>query len=533
MTPETVLIWAAVSSRPQDKYSIEDQLKLAREWCQRTGAVIADELVIRGFSRDYWTLADVVAAAASEPDMQAFARLQEHIRRKTFTLFICLDADRFGRTTSLVHEVIGRITRDCGARIYTLFDGMWIDASNATMIGTMKAFKAQSDIDKLREYRHTGAVNRAQHGKVSQGRPPLFQRVVRDQNGNEIDVVINEDLRPLWTDLATVILRGTAWNAVEQVLFEEFGHGARGKPYRVYYMYRLMYHPAFWGHSVLNLRLKNGRSIQRTGAWAWDESVTPPTGVTVYYRRFPAVYAGEWAALGEQVKTELWRRLGLRGKALPQRTHRFSGLVLCDECGFLMHYVMSGKNRYLRCDAAVARTTATRSAHCSQKRYLRYGDVQAWIAAQLQAELDGATSFLFTELNNADAVRRQIEAEQRRADRLRARAESLIVELADAPDSLKAAYRATLNDTAAELDRAAGQVNALRGSLNAMQDASGAQSELLSLLREHGSAWFWQQSDRFIHQQLSAALGTNRLVAREGKLIGVIPMTRKSAWRFS
>lgn len=532
--PEQVLIWAAVSTKAQDRYSIEDQLKLARDWCVRSGAVIVDELIVRGFSRDYWTLSDVVTAAADDPDMRAFAQLQEHIRQKSFSLFLCFDADRFGRTTSLVHEVIGRITRDVNARIYTLFDGTWINAENAPMIGTLKALKAQQDVDRLKEYRRIGMNNRARDGKSTGSRMPLFHRKVRDENGKEIGVVVNEELRWLWTDLATLILDGWPWEQMEQELFHRYGHGKDpDTPYTRDYMRHLVTHPAFWGHNALNYRLKGGVSTKNVGPWIWDEAYEPPPGVTVYRNRLPAVYSGAWAALGEQVKQELTRRYGLRGKARSNTSFRFSGLLICEECGYALDKATSGSGKiiYMRCETPLMHNKR-RTVSCTQRKYIHDYQIQEWFETQFLRRGSGQNSELFDSLTSAETVARQITEHERRLATLNARAESLLTELLDAPDALRGVYRAKLVEMGDEIERINTVIGDLKISLSTSRDAVAAQENLIATLDEHEEGWLWQQDERFIHQQLTAALGNKRLATRDGKIIGTMPARRRTAPHF-
>lgn len=198
-----------------------------------------------------------------------------------------------------------------------------------------------------------------------------------------------------------------------------------------------------------------------------------------------------------------------------------------------MHHTRSQWSAYLRCDTAIARTRTTRTLTCDQTRYVREEHVQAWFTERLQARLNGLETDLFADSDSAARLTAQLAADEKRVEKLRTRAEQLIVELADATDSLKPLYRQKLNETAAELDHLSEQVGALRVKLSGMQDATSAQTDLIERIRVEGIDWFWSQSDVWIHQQLAAALGVNRLVCRDGEIIGVIPMPRKSAWRFS
>lgn len=520
----TVLSWAAVSSKIQDKYSIEDQLKLERDWVKRSGATLVDELVVRGFSRDYWTLADVVAAAAHDPNMEAFAKLQSHIRKRDFTVFLCFDADRFGRTESLILEVVGRITRDCKARIFTLFDGIWMDEETAPTIGLLKAHKAQQDITRLKDYRVTGMDNRARDGKSTSAILPIFHKRVRDDHGNETGVIVNEELRPLWTDVATLILRGVPWGSFEQVLFSEFGHGKGNRPYSRSSIRRLVLSFAFWGHAALNYVAKGDDDLRSVGPWVWDENVPVPPPTIVYRNRYPAVYSGEWAELGERVKQELWRRYSLRGKATAHHTFRFHGLLVCDECGYTMSMIRTGKTTkrtYIRCQTRFG--SLHRGVLCSQSVNLRMETVQAYLHDQLQRKLDQQSSLLFDGLDDTNEVQRSIQDLERKIVQLQKRADTLIDEQSSAPDNQRATYRRKIADIASEIDRATELHDRLQANVAVRHEAYEAQRRFLSELEVNGIDWLWQQSDTVIHQKLCAALGHNQLVVRDGKIQGVIP----------
>lgn len=520
-----VISWAAVSTQVQDTYSVDDQLKLERDWCKRHGATLIDELVVRGFSRDYWTLADVIAAAAHDPDMEAFARLQAHIRKHDFNVFLCFDADRFGRTQSLIHEVLGRITRDCQALVYTLVDGIWMDEETAPLIGTLKAYKSQHDVTRLKVYRAKGMDNRAQDGKSTSAVMPLFHRRVRDEKGKETGVIVNEDLRPLWTDLAALILRGVSWESLERALFEEFGHGEGGEPYRVNRLRDLVLMPAWWGHAALNYRFTAKQRTRGGEPWIWDERTAPPENVTMYRNRLPAVYSGQWASTGELVKEELWRRYRLKGKATPANTYRFHGLIVCDECGYTMMLARGGQQSrsYMRCETRYRGHEHRQPKTCSQTKFVSGKHIQAYLHAQLQAALDGEASVLFDVLHNTQPLQWRIDEEQQQLMRFEKRAEALINELSQAPDNLRPMFRRQIQEVSGRITQSGETIEALRLELAATQDYQRAQSRSMDYFRSITLDEFWKLPDTAIHQVLSVALGRNQLVAREGKIIAITP----------
>lgn len=531
-----VLTWAAVSTKPQDKYSIDDQLTLERRWCQDQRMEVVDELVVRGFSRDYWTLADVVHAASVDPEMTAFAQLQEHIRRRDFDVFLCFDVDRFGRTTSLVHEVIGRVTRDCNARVYTLFDGIWIDAENAPMIGSLKALKAQQDVDRLKRYRAQGMDNRAREGKTTTAHIALFQKRIRDERGVETAVVVDEDLRPLYTDLAALILRRVTWASMEQALFDEFGHGQHGKPYPLGTFRQLVLSPAWWGHSAIHYRAVRGRSMKTSDPWIWDEAIDPPQHVTLYRNRLPAVYSGEWAALGEQVRAELWRRYSVRGRAHPGETFRFHGLLACDECGYrltTMRGSTSFRHVYLRCPTALdKRYREKRGIACSQHKHLRADRVETFVGLHIERLLDGDSTPIFDGTDDERMVERQLEQSRAQRARLKAQRDTLIDELSLIDADSRAAVRQTIEAKSAEIVQVEARIRQMEVGMLMTRDVRDERQRAITLLRENGGpAWLWQQPDGDIHQILSALFAGRVLVVRDGEITHTVPMAKSELLR--
>lgn len=524
---EDVLIWAAVSTQAQDKYSIEDQLRLCREWCVQHNARIVDELTVRGFSRDYWTLADVVAASTNDPDMVAFAKLQAHIRKRSFTVFLCYDADRFGRTQSLVHEVIGRITRDCGARIYTLFDRVWMDEENAPMIGTLKAYKAQQDVSRLREYRAVGMDNRARNGKSTSAEMPLFHKRVRDDSGAEVAVVVNEELRSLWTDVAIQILRGTSWNKMERVLFENFGHGNNGKPYRPFYMHDLVTSPGWWGHAALNYRRSKNKSTKEVHPWIWDESVAPPPEITVYRNRLPAVYSGKYAELGEQVKKELWRRYKLRGRATAANTFRFHGLLVCDKCGYTLTMTVGNpprRPRYVRCATFYDHRYGSRGASCDQRGYITLEYIQEYLTPHIENKLKNLPDEIFDFASPTEAIRQRVKEETARLEKLKKRHEFYYNELPEADNEGRVTLREKIKEASQQISSTKEVLDVLNRQLLSTHDFDRAQADALKTIRDNGGVeWLWAQGDTFTHQILSAMLGTRQLVVRDKEIIGTLP----------
>lgn len=524
------LLWGAVSSGKQDtpdKYSIDDQLAMGHALVKRYNGVVVDELVVHGFSRDFHTLADVITAADDKNrEIIAFRRLKEHIDRRTFDVFVCYDADRFGRKSSLVHEVIGRITEDVGAVIYTLFDNFIMDDENSGVVGMIKAFKAQQDIKRLKEYREKGMDKRAQDGRSTTPRLPLFHRRIRDEvTGKEVAVVVDESYRPLWNDLAEVLLRGIAWDHVEQVLSAEYGHNnTDGKPYRAEFMRELVLNPSFWGHAAKNVHKLGKQSVRRRGPWIWDETVPPPEHVTIYYNRRQPVYGGDYAELGERVKVELWRRYQLYGKATPHSTFRFHGLLVCDECSYSLNKSVSARspnNVYMRCETRYR--PHIRPLGCTTTRMIRASVIQVFFEEELQRYMEGLPSAIFGAVSKGEALTRQLEAAKQEHQKTKAQMTTLIQELSTAPEAAKMYFRNEINKLAQQVEHQERSITSLDRQENSLRTINNAEAHVRSKLRGKSEGWLWNQPDIEIHQTLSALLGDKQVVVSHGEIVGAIP----------
>jgi hypothetical protein len=75
--------------------------------------------------------------------------------------------------------------------------------------------------------------------------------------------------------------------------------------------------------------------------------MTSRQGVTIVYNVIPPLYEGE---LAERLKAEIkFRMSSVRGTASKDK-YWFTGLVVCDECGYYLHtYAPGGRTPRLKC----------------------------------------------------------------------------------------------------------------------------------------------------------------------------------------
>ena len=112
-------------------------------------------------------------------------------------------------------------------------------------------------------------------------------------------------------------------------------------------MYRLIMKPIFWGHMARHHNSAGSKNGYKYGRWIYDESEPGPDGTMIFRNTHPPVWEGE---LADRVRQEIDRRRHhMRGKAVPNYTHRLSGIAICGECGhFMATKIDKGKYRSLR-----------------------------------------------------------------------------------------------------------------------------------------------------------------------------------------
>lgn len=537
MTPPTrsnkplrAILWLAVSDPKQaakDKESLPDQEARLRALADGEGWDVIDVIRVPGFSRDYYTFREFADdAAQNKPDpISDPLRMFDHWRRQDFDVFACYDGSRFGRDQSIFAEVVNR-TIDMDARLYTLRDG-WIDATNRRMFVSMAGYAASGELDKLRERRDMGMRGRAKRGLPTSSQTHHAYKVVRDDLGHAVrlEVVNQAFYDDVWTLL---VVDRITWSEMERVLHERFGHTrADGKRFAPGHIYQQLHSPTFWGHSARHYVL-HPQSHRSNQAWMFDVSQDPPEGVEIYRDTHPAVWQGE---KGARAIAEMLRRKTLQPGSQPYATHRFAGLLLCDECGYSLtvriHHYKGSVRQAMYCKSRYGHHYRT---ECSQTISIKYEAIQTAIDSELhKAYAAGGVDRYFGTLtagtiDTTDNLRREI-AEQTKQ----------LTELLSVPLQSSAA-RTVRDEQAARIDArlAALQHELDRADRNKPREAALDLAQLAEYIKEGET--FWEHPDGLINARLHAILGQWRFVVRDGVITGAIPRparNRQKRRRFS
>jgi len=522
------IIWCAVSSHAQnepEKISLPDQEADAIALAKGNGWQIVDVMKVPGHSRRYVDFHELAADAAKK-DVDAFNRLYQHWQSEDFDVMIVRDGDRFARTQALHAYVVER-TINIKARIYSLQDG-WIDESNYRLWIAMGGYKAAGDIDRLVKARDRSMTARAQRGLPTSSRIPMSHKLIRDaKTGKAICLEVNEDKRRLWNDLAELILAGVAWYDIEDELFERYGHvNDANERYYPGFLYRLVMKPLFWGHIArfhANPRSKNGL---KSGAWLYDETVAMPEGALIFRNTHEAVWKGDTA---ERVKAEIRRRSEtMRGCSTPERTHRFSGLGVCAECGsfWSTHVKNSKKYRGVLCPAS--KSNAKSRPECHNTRILNEKHLVALMNGYLQQMIERNSTDIFdavqpSEMNHLARVQ-ELQAE---IAKLELEARSLIREQARSGSELQAIYHEELVQINVRLKNMKVTRDALQSKAVETERATTVQQTALYEVAQMSLEAFWKQESRYINQVLHRLMGKKRFLLLDGTIIGVAEINRR------
>lgn len=520
--PLRVILFLAVSTVPQaddDKESLPSQEADLRAKFNGDEYHIIDVLKIPGHSRKYYSFYEFAEAARKE-EIDAPDRMIAHWKTRDFDVLACRDGSRFGREQSIFAEVVAR-TLDGGARLFTLQDG-WIDEGNRHIYISMGGYAAASEVSRLVKGRKVGMRKRAQSGLPISSRIPISHKVIRDDKGKSIRIELNPHTAQLWQDVATLVLEGVSWYHVETELYQRYGHvNANGEAYHPNRMYRFLNMPVFWGHTAMNFRSPKSPIGFKNGQWIFDESAPVPDGITVFRNTHPAVYIGE---LAERIKSELMRRSDVvKGNATPHSTHRFTGLVLCQQCNtFMATHVDHNPNKNYR-GLICKRATSNRFGKpCGSSKIVNEKKVIAFLDPMLRAMIARQTPHVFEDA--ADVANTQARLDALRLDiaTLEEQARVLIREQMRAATSLQTFYRDELEKVDARLTLMRTTEAALEREIARVQHTTSSQTRGLKAIEDMGVDAFWQQDSRVINQLLHRVLGARRLVAVGGEIVGAV-----------
>ncbi|MEP7287056.1 MAG: recombinase zinc beta ribbon domain-containing protein [Chloroflexota bacterium] len=413
--------------------------------------------------------------------------------------------DRLARNIALLPYVIAK-TIDIGATVYLYQDRMELNEHNQIAMTSIGGFQVTQPIRAFVESSKISKRANVQRGLIAQGKPVMSHTLIRDSRGKPDHLELDKTLLPMWQDVAILLLDGISWNDIEGELTKRFGY----KLYGNRTLWRVVNNPVFWGHTARHhatrFHAHSGRKI--TGAWIFDPEAPHPEGIDIYYNNHEPVYKAE---LAEQVKAELRRRQSsLKGRASPEATYRYTGLLACNECKWSLAGVRNKNYLSWVCNS---RRSNGKRINCSQNRHLSDTRLQDYVDAVLRQILAAGTPDLITQSSDR-TPHEQIAELKNTIVRTEQQIANLIRGQVSADPAIQHIY-------AEQIVTATERLKTQRINLNTMLQRVESESTIkvrqqtFEALVAMGIEDFWQQESTRINQMLHRLFGDYRMMVRK------------------
>ncbi len=300
-------IYARVSTEEQfeEGHSIDAQLRLTREFCERKGWTVVAEYTDPGWS----------GRTLKRPHMQ---ELLTHARAKAFDVIVVHKLDRLSRSLVDTLTLLNDLNKVGVSFASATEDFDFTTPIGKVLLALLAAF-AQYFIDNLREETKKGKRERAFKGLYNGTLPFGYRRVSREQGG--VPVIDERNIAG----------------------------------------YRMAMQMAVEGHSVREIVLAmNAAGYRTTGNWG-ERSFSEDTVLPMLKNRFylgEVSYKGEWmrgkheAAIDldtwNRCQEQLHRRAAKRHSTkLSDRVYPLRKLLHCASCGRILRgHALRGERRY-------------------------------------------------------------------------------------------------------------------------------------------------------------------------------------------
>lgn len=518
------VIWKAVSSERQadeEKVSLPEQERLARQWCDDNGYQVVRVLEVPGYSRRESDIITALEEFAIQ-GVYAYQDLRRMWQNKEFDILVAYSHDRLGRSNTLHSWVVENVILE-GMEIFLIADGGYVDLEDFRYKLAIGGMMVATPIDRLIRASAAAKAKLIEQGLPIGAMVPLSHKLIRDpERGKALRIELNEELRPLFDDLAKLLLEGVAYNYLSKELYARFGYTTpTGKRYHVNQFFELLYSPGFWGHMAKGFTTSSKNGTQR-GAWIFDETAPIPAGVIVARNVIPPVYTGE---LADQVKAELYRRMEIRGNRKPSDTYRFAGLFICGVCGRSM--CTNSKPGYgrvgLKCSKAFSRVVDEK---CPERRLVSHRYLQEEINKLLEQLIEGATPEIFAREPHNDKTAQRVQSLRSQAETLERKLGNLIDEQSNATNNAtREMYRRQIERVGEQLERVNEELLTLERKLDEEQYISREEVRTIQELRKLTLECFWKLPEREINQWLKRLMGKRRFVIIGRKIVDVAEMT--------
>jgi len=341
-------IYARFSSDLQREASIEDQVRLCREYAARQGWFIVEEFVI----------ADRAVSAASVVGRDGLQKLVKATKSKNrpFNCLLIDDTSRLARDLSDSIRTV-KILEFCGVSVVSVSQGIDSSQGSARPLLAMHGIMDEQYLTDLAKKVHRGQEGRALHGFTTGGKVYGYNNVPIEDLSRMgkygrptvlgVKLAINAEQAAIIIRIFTMYSNGTGQGGIAALLNQEGVAGPNGSwsRYTIHEMLRNeRYRGIFvWGRTKKDRNPETGKKVCRDTPVSQWRCVDVPD-----WRIVPEEL---WRAVEQRrkVASENFQRIGGRTRTDRSRRYLFSGLLVCGMCGGNMVIASgSGKRGYVK-----------------------------------------------------------------------------------------------------------------------------------------------------------------------------------------
>lgn len=400
--------WSAVSSDEQarpDKESLPEQKKLNREFIESIAqlfpgfeGVLIEELEVVG-SRSIIRFEDAIEAH------DAYRRLDEMIRERSFDVLVCRRRDRLGRETALAVTIealclqAGIVVAPRGSLPTSLDPTQIRQNEGQRIVSLLESHFASAEIREFMRRSREGRIKRAKDGKFAAKVPWGWQEEF-DSKGNRRIILDEYAAKIIRYALVTLYLEGGMPNRTIVSTLNDKGYVTqRGKP---------------WTRAAVRNLLNR---VERYAGWAEFNAHSKRGGKYVRAE-------GEWPPIlsKEEAEAILSERKSRRGKSYNSQ-RLFSRTATCEQCGASIIVASNRDSRRSDLERVTYRCMdRCRGSYITEERMKEaLLDAIEWLTEQANRELvllnmPDRTAALKNRISSTEAKLDDLNQQQRRAD---------------------------------------------------------------------------------------------------------------------
>ena len=355
-----IAVYCRFSTDRQSPRSIEDQLRVCREYIERAGGAIADDLVFAD--------AGVSGASMVRPGFQA---LHEAVRSGGVDVVVTEDLSRIGRDIGNNDRTLKQF-KSWGARLLAINDGIDTGDKSAKLLGAVKSAMGEVYLDELRDRTKRGMDGLHEAGMWTGGKCYGYRTVPHgDHKRPEIDSSQADVVRRIFA----AYVAGKPLRSIAEELNSDGIATARGGK---------------WSHHTLRDMLRNelytGEVVFNRRRWERDHE----TGKRRYVERPKSQWRRSHNPDLRIIDQATWdaakTRIADTAKAIASgmgtnRGYPMSGLLVCGQCGAPM--IIAGGGKYYSCAGA------KRGHGCTNRRSIREAAIRHWVIDRIRDEVGG------------------------------------------------------------------------------------------------------------------------------------------------